>query len=177
MPTWLTHQTRGDLKEVNLQQNICNLMLLVVIYLIAYMYALDIARFGKSVEIIGLYLQMWICNFSFSEPFSLYQLFFFLHQILLILLTQLCFVSNYPLYYIYSWMFRLSKFVPNVLYSVILWVFVFIMDVIEILQLVLWEYFKLENELCHIARLLPHFLQYLFQWDELISPWDTRADS
>lgn len=33
-------------------------MLLVVIYLIAYMYALDIARFGKSVEIIGLYLQM-----------------------------------------------------------------------------------------------------------------------
>lgn len=43
-----------------LQQNTGNLILLVFIYLIAYMYVLDSARFAKGEEIIGFYLQMWI---------------------------------------------------------------------------------------------------------------------
>lgn len=63
MQTRPRHQTHlknlpGIMCLSKLQQNTGNLILLVFIYLIAYMYVLDSARFAKGEEIIGFYLQM-----------------------------------------------------------------------------------------------------------------------
>lgn len=56
------------------------------------MYALDSVRFGKSEEIIGFYLQMWICNLFYFWSIFITPVVLLFHQ--LKLLTWLCFVLS-----------------------------------------------------------------------------------
>jgi len=121
MTTRPTHQTHGTQERwVSLHHNedICNLMSLVIIYLIAYMYALERAAVKKQ-WVLTLKCEFVTFNFHYRSDFG--QLPYVLCRIIFI-------------FCIYSWMF---------LYSVIIQVFT--SDLIQILQLVLWECFKLEK--------------------------------
>lgn len=131
MPTWPTHWTHeklisllGVMCLVELQQHICNLVLLMFIYLIAYIYALFRAIFVKSEEIIGFYLQMWICSLSYISFIILTSIVFFFIKIAQ-LLSWPTFMLHFPLYYICIWMFQTIKFFTKCFNLVILWVCVF----------------------------------------------------